>query len=166
MKEVYCFASLSNSFYPPTIMGEYSGIVIIWPTQVNWDQVADFVFATDGNISNAYIANGDPEYIPPDSVKILNFEWMKLPEGGGPVMGFYPKEKGEEITNMPQKGDGEIKIHPKARCLGGYLSCIGLCYLFSCHPEEPNYWECVRRCINTCYFGVTINCLWYLLFGC
>jgi len=166
MKEVYCFASLSNSFYPPTIMGEYSGIVIIWPTTVNWNQVAEFVFATDGNISNAYIANGDPEYIPPDSVKILNFEWMKLP-GGGPVMGFYPKEKGEEIiTNMPQKGDGEIKISRKAWCLLLYGKCVIEAYLIYCEPGQPGYWECVTQHINPCYWDVSWGCLAALLMGC
>jgi hypothetical protein len=143
MKEVYCFASLSNSFYPPTIMGEYSGIVIIWPTQVDSGiRVSDFVFATDGNISNAYVSTGVPQYISPDSVRITNVEWWEFPEGGGPIMGG---------VYIPPKS-GEIMTLPKVWCLVALLLDIYKAYIIDCwrwHENWYEYWDCVRFHLNS-----------------
>jgi hypothetical protein len=158
MKEVYCFASLSNSFYPPTIMGEYSGIVIIWPTHVDSALVSDFIFATDGNISNVHLSWGVPQFIPPDSVEITNLEWITLPEGGGPVFG----------SSKPKGKEEEVKSLKKAWCLYWFAKCIVLSYIVECkglHGWE--YWDCVRQHINPCYGEAIERCIpWLILTKC
>jgi len=159
MKEVYCFASLSNSFYPPTIMGEYSGIVIIWPTQVDSGiRVSDFVFATDGNISNAYVSTGIPQYISPDSVIITNVEWWEFPEGGGPIMGG---------VYIPPKS-GEIMTFPKVWCLVQALLFIYKAYIMDCwmlHENWYAYWDCVRSHLNSYLLWIISYCVAALIEG-
>ncbi len=152
MKEAYGIALLSNEFFPPTIAGGYSGVVIVWPMERTWERVSYILLATDGEISTGFGVSGIPEFYP-DSVTFKLEYWVRLPNNLGGPLG-------------QGGGEASIMILKKLWCLRYYGYCIVSCYLGCGDPHAPGYWECVRDCINPCYIVATIECVYELVKGC
>ncbi|MEO0268109.1 MAG: hypothetical protein ABIN73_00005, partial [candidate division WOR-3 bacterium] len=151
MRDPQVVALLPNEFYPPTIMGEYSGIAIVWVTQTDSPRVSDIVVVSDGYIVNAFASSGI--IVSTDPIQIFVDYWEEV----------IPPQYHPQVI---EKGEESLPLYNKAACLSEYLRCIALCYIFTCQPSmDYDYWICVRDCINPCYVYATIRAFSCLIRG-